>query len=81
MLMQKFVGKSYSLLVEILLWIIPIIGAVTGYFISNSIYSGQTVLWILIGIIGGLLIDVLFFGPILLLMEIKSLLKKNINKS
>jgi len=78
--MQKFVGKSYSLVIEILLWVIPVIGAVTGYFIANSIFSGQVVLWVIIGIAGGLLIDILFFGPVLLLLNIRSSLKKLENK-
>ena len=74
--LQKFVGNIYSVLVEILLWIVPIVGAVAGYIASDSIfYDGRHLLWIIIGIIAGLLTDVILFGPIIILFNIRASLK------
>jgi hypothetical protein len=74
--LQKFIGNVYSVLVEILLWILPVIGAISGYIaVENVFYNGNYFLWIILGIIAGLLIDVILFGPIILLFNIRSSLK------
>jgi len=74
--LQKLVGNVYSVIMEILLWLVPIAGAVSGYYATELVfYGGNRVLWILIGIVAGLLLDVLFFGPAIILLNIRASLK------
>jgi len=76
--LQKLVGNVYSVLIEIILWIIPIAGAVAGYFVTEYyyvLYSENRVLWVFAGIAAGLLIDVILFGPIIILLNIRAFLK------
>jgi hypothetical protein len=79
--LQKLVGNIYSALVEILLWLMPIIGAVAGYFAAENIfYDGNYFLWILLGIVAGLLLDVILFGPVIILLNIRASIKDIENK-
>jgi hypothetical protein len=75
--LQKFIGNVYSVVIEIMLWIVPIVGAVTGYMCAENVfYDGNHFLWILLGIIAGLILDVLCFGPVILIFNIRASLKK-----
>ncbi|GHU49928.1 hypothetical protein FACS1894200_09110 [Spirochaetia bacterium] len=79
--LQKLVGNVYSVLIEILLWIFPVIGAVTGYIVAeNTFYVGKHFLGIILGIIAGLLLDVILFGPVMILLNIRASLKNIENK-
>ena len=72
--LQKLVGNIYSVFVEVALWIIPIIGAISFYYLL-----GKDFVWVILGIIAGLVVDVLLFGPIVLLFNIRALLKSGDN--
>jgi hypothetical protein len=79
--LQKLVGNIYSVLVEILLWILPITGAVAGYIAAeNILYDEKRFLWVVLGIIAGLLVDVILFGPVIILFNIRASLKNIENK-
>ena len=80
--LQKLVGNIYSVVLEVFLWLIPIFGAVFGYFAVEMLVGGwrspngvQYFLGILVGIIAGLLLDVIALGPLVVLMNIRSSLK------
>jgi len=77
--LQKFVGNVYSVFLEILLWLIPIAGAVGGYFGIAEFYrradSSLYLLGILLGILAGLILDVILFGPIVIIMNIRASFK------
>jgi hypothetical protein len=79
--LQKFIGNIYSVFVEIMLWILPVIGAVAGYIAAENVfYNGNHFLWVILGIIAGLVMDVIFFGPMIILFNIRSSLKNIENK-
>ena len=83
--LQKLVGNVYSVFVEILLWLIPIAGAVGGYFGIEMLYYGrvdgsQRFLGIILGILAGLILDVILFGPMIVILNIRASLKNIENK-
>jgi len=80
--LQRLVGNIYSVFIEILLWLMPIAGIIAGIIAVKEYYlfDGNIVLGVILGIIAGLLLDVIFFGPIIILFNIRSSLK-NIENS
>jgi len=92
MLLQKLVGNIYSVFIEVLLWLIPIICVITGItfgiMIARDLYLNGNIIIVYIfiplagllaGLIAGFLIDVIWFGPIIVLLNMRSSLK-NIEK-
>jgi hypothetical protein len=75
--LQKLVGNIYSVIVEILLWLIPIAGFVAAGIIIGSFWVGSDfhVGFAFLGLIAGLIVDVMLFGPIIILFNIRSSLK------
>ena len=72
--LQKFIGNIYSVCMEILLWVMPIAGAVAGIIAADYLYQ-NTFLMLLAGILVGIILDVMFFGPVIMLLNIRSSLK------
>jgi len=86
MILQKLVGNIYSVFIEIILWLIPIASAVSGYILISSIYWNdatyvQLFLGTLGGLVAGLIMDVFLFGPVVLLLNMRASLKNIENKS
>jgi len=77
--LQKLVGTVYSVFVEILLWLLPIAGAVGGY-IGSDFVDLSPFLGILLGILAGFILDVILFGPIIIFFNIRASLKNIENK-
>jgi len=75
--MTRFIGFLYSIIIEILLWLFPFIGLAAGLMIYETrlFTDFGNYLWIF-GIIVGLLLDVLLFGPIIVLLNIRTSLKE-----
>jgi len=81
MLLQKLVGNIYSVFVEILLWILPIAGIVLGILSATEFYIlPNAFLGFILGLILGLILDVIFFGPVIILLNMRSSLKNIENK-
>jgi hypothetical protein len=80
MILQKLVGNIYSVIVEILLWIIPIAGFVTSGILLSGWSSAFHIGWAFLGLLGGLILDVLLFGPVIIFFNIRASLKNIENK-
>jgi len=80
--LQKLVGNIYSVFMEILLWLMPIIGIIAGVISAKEFYlfDGNSFIGIILGLVAGLLLDIIFFGPIIVLMNMRSSLKNLENK-
>jgi len=80
--LQKLIGNIYSVFIEILLWLIPIAGIIAGIFATKELYlfDGNVFIGFILGLIAGLLLDVILFGPIIILFNIRSSLKNLENK-
>jgi hypothetical protein len=80
--LQNLIGKIYSVFVEILLWLMPIIGIGAGIFATKELYlfDGNVFIGFILGLIAGLLLDIIFFGPMIILLNIRSSLKNIENK-
>ena len=80
MIFQKFVGSVYSFVMEILLWLIPLAGLVS----AGIFFSGKGVIfhipYAFLGLVGGLILDVILFGPIIIILNIKTSLENIENK-
>ena len=77
MILQKIVGNIYSIFVEITLWLIPLAGFIAlPFVVEGDFHFGFAML----GLIGGLLLDVLLFGPVIIFFNMRSSLKNIENK-
>jgi len=67
--LQKLIGSIYSIIMEIVLWVIPI-----GGFIALGIIFGDnfSIGFAFLGLLAGLILDVLLFGPIIILLNIRT---------
>jgi len=72
MILQKVVGNIYSVVVEIMLWLIPIIGFFSLPFATDG---GFHIGWAILGLLGGIILDVILFGPIIIILNMRSSLK------
>jgi hypothetical protein len=80
MILQKLVGNIYSVFIEILLWLMPISGIVAGIIAATQFRLFNAFLGFILGLIAGLLLDVICFGPVIVLMNMRSSLKNIENK-
>jgi len=80
--LQKLVGNIYSVFIEIILWLIPITGIAAGIISAKEfdLFDGNVVIGFVLGVIAGLLLDVIFLGPAIIMMNIRSSLKNIENK-
>jgi hypothetical protein len=85
--LQTLIGNHYSILLEIFLWLFPIGGGFAGYYLAGLIFgkrlfhlqnatTEQHVKGVLIGILVGIILDILYLGPKILLLDIRSGEKK-----
>jgi len=75
--LQKLVGNIYSVFIEIMLWILPIIGVIMGIICTTQFYlfDGNAFIGFILGLIAGLLLDVILFGPVIIMFNIRASLK------
>lgn len=80
--LQRLVGNIYSVFMEILLWLMPIAGIIAGFYSASEMYlfDGNVLIGIFLGILAGLLVDIILFGPIIMLINMRSSLKKMENR-
>ena len=77
MILQKVVGSIYSVFVEIALWLLPIVGFIAlPFVIEGRFHFG----FALLGLIAGLILDVILFGPVIIFFNMRSSLKNIENK-
>jgi len=78
MILQRLVGNIYSVFVEILLWAIPI----AGFFVSGFLFTGGDFNfgYAILGLVIGFIWDVILFGPLIILLNIRASLKNIENK-
>jgi len=81
MILQKFVGNIYSVFMEILLWLIPIVSIILGILSATEFYIlPNAFLGFILGLLLGLILDVVLFGPVIVLFNIRASLKNIENK-
>ena len=82
MILQKLIGNIYSVFVEILLWLMPIIGIIGGIISVKQFYlfNGNAFVGFILGLLAGLLLDLICLGPVVIMMNIRSSLKNIENK-
>ena len=80
MILQKLVGNIYSIFVEIALWIIPIAGFVAMGILLSGYRSNFHVGFAFLGILAGLILDVILFGPVIIFLNMRASLKNIENK-
>lgn len=73
--LQKLIGSIYSVVVEILLWLIPIAGFIAAGILLAEGGSNFHIGYALLGIIAGLLLDVILYSPIVLVLNIRKSIK------
>ena len=75
MLLQKLVGKIYSIFVEIALWVVPIAGFITLGIVLSGWRSSFSFGYALLGLLAGIILDALLFGPVIILLNMRSSLQ------
>ena len=82
--LQKLVGNIYSVFIEILLWLLPIAGFVAAGILLGDVFgdygSDFNFGYAILGLIAGLILDVLLYGPVIVLLNIRASLKNIENK-
>ncbi len=68
--MIRLVANAYEILIEIMMWVVLALGALQGYAV------GQSVIWLVFGLLLALLFDIVVFGTLVILLEIRNDLKK-----
>jgi len=72
---QKFIGNFYSILIEIVLWLIPFAGLIFCQMIPGLRYGVNRLLGMFLGLIGGIILDIILFAPLVMLLNIRESLK------
>ena len=74
MLLQRLIGNIYSILIEIILWLVLIASTISGgiIFPLNGLSIG---LGIILGLILGILINLILLSPLVILLDIRNSLK------
>jgi hypothetical protein len=82
-MLTRFISDLFKSFLEVILWLLLVIGVLAGYFTGSSIGAQRdqsAVLWGIWGGIGGLLgtflLEVVVFGAILTLLEIERSVKE-----
>ena len=78
--LQKLVGNIYSVFIEILLWLLPIAGFVAAGILLSEYGSNFHLGWAFLGLFGGLILDVILFGPVIIFFNMRASLKNIENK-
>ncbi|WP_456413680.1 hypothetical protein [Oceanithermus profundus] len=68
--MIRLVANAYEILIEIMMWVVLILGALQGYAV------GPSFLGLVFGLLLALLFDVVVFGTLVILLEIRNDLRK-----
>jgi hypothetical protein len=80
MILQKLIGNIYSVFIEVLLWITPIACAIVPSILLSEESFWKTLGMGILGLIAGIILDVILFAPVIILLNIRSSLKNIENK-
>jgi hypothetical protein len=83
MILQEAIGNIYSIFIEVLLWIIPIACAIVSSILlreSGEESFGKILGMGILGLIAGIILDVILYGTAIILFNIRSSLKNIRNK-
>ncbi|WP_457629375.1 hypothetical protein [Oceanithermus sp.] len=67
----RFVASSFETLIEVAMWLVLLIGAIQGYALGRGGLIGA-----LVGVVLALIFDVVVFGTLVVLLDIRNELKK-----
>jgi hypothetical protein len=77
MSLKSVIVDAYSIFLEIILWLVIIIGAITGYYVETQVlYHDEWFMGVGLGALGGFIIDVIFFGGLALILDVRNTLKE-----
>ena len=70
-MLTRFVASSFETLIEVAMWLVLLIGAIQGYALGQGSLIGA-----LVGVVFALIFDVVVFGALVVLLDIRNELKK-----
>jgi len=70
MILGKLIADMYQVAIEVVLWIVLILGGLLGYGYWADAFGA------IVGIIGGFFVDLVVFGTLLVLLDIRAEVKK-----
>jgi uncharacterized membrane protein required for colicin V production len=77
MSLKSTIVNAYSIILEVVLWLGIIFGAIVGYYIENNVLYIDGWFWgVALGALGGFIIDAIFFGGLALILDIRDTLKE-----
>jgi uncharacterized membrane protein required for colicin V production len=77
MSLKSTIVDAYSVILEIVLWLVIIFGAIVGYYVENDVlYKDGWFLGVALGALGGFIIDAIVFGGLALILDIRDTLKE-----
>jgi len=79
MILQKLVGNIYSVVVEIVMWLIPVAAFIAAGILLSGWHNDFHIGYAFLGLLAGFILDVILFGPVILFFNMRASLK-NIEK-
>ena len=77
MSLKSIIVDAYSVILDIVLWLVIILCAIVGYYIENNVlYQDGWFLGVALGALGGFIIDAIVFGTFALILDIRDTLKE-----
>jgi hypothetical protein len=82
MSLKSTIVDAYSVILEIVLWLVIIFGAIVGYYVQNNVLYKDGWFWgVALGALGGFIIDAIVFGGLALILDIRDTLKEIAKKN
>jgi len=78
-MLTKIIVGAYETLIEIALWLFLIGFLIAGWVFGSEVFDNG-VLGAIVGLLGGFIVAVMFFGAFLILIDIRSSVKAIENK-
>jgi len=68
--MSNFIKRIYPIVIEILLWVVVIVGTIGGFVAGINNNIGAALLGAVLGFLGSLVFNIIVFGTLLLFINI-----------
>jgi hypothetical protein len=82
MSLKSTIVGAYSVILEIVLWLVIIFGAIVGYYVENNVLYKDGWFWgVTLGALCGFIIDAIVFGGLALILDIRDTLKEIVKKT
>jgi hypothetical protein len=81
MSLKSTIVDAYSVILEIILWLVIILCAIAGYYVEKNVLYHDGWFWgVALGALAGFILDAIVFGTLALILDIRNTLKEIASK-